>query len=156
MLNKLEDEMGKAIKAGDRNKLKTLRLIKSEVVKEMTKRSKDVEFTNGDMESVLRRMVKQREESIKEYNTAGRGDLSELEMDEIDVIKDFLPNEPTEAELREYIEQEIAAYRLKMEAKDPFFKLSMRDTKAIAAEVSQKYSSGLIGRLTSEILKSHI
>lgn len=94
----LVKEIKEAMKSGDKDKLRTFRFIKSEVQKY---ESQGANFTVGEKEQmdILRMMIKQREKSIQEYENSGRNDLAEAEKKEIEIISEFLPKEPSDAEI---------------------------------------------------------
>lgn len=94
MIN-LEKELKESLKSGDRDKLRTIRLIKSEIQKY---ESQGQNYRVGEKEEadILRMMVKQREKSILEYQNSGRKDLEEAERKEIEIISEFLPKEPSD------------------------------------------------------------
>ncbi|HEX7034346.1 MAG TPA: GatB/YqeY domain-containing protein [Pseudomonadales bacterium] len=78
-----------AMKARDRQRLGVLRLINSEIKRvEVDERRT---LSDQDVVSVLNRMVKQRQDSLSQYEAAGREDLAEQERYEIDVVREFLP-----------------------------------------------------------------
>lgn len=97
MIN-LEQELKNALKSGNKTRLKTIRLIKSEFQKY---ESQGPNFKVGEKEEadILRMMVKQREKSIIEYQHSGRKDLEESEKEEIKIISEFLPKEPSDEEI---------------------------------------------------------
>ena len=94
----LVKEIKDAMKSGDKDKLRTFRFIKSEFQKYESQGS---DFTVGEKEQtdILRMMIKQREKSIQEYENSGRNDLAEAEKKEIEIISEFLPKEPSDAEV---------------------------------------------------------
>ncbi len=94
----LVKEIKEAMKSGDKDKLRTFRFIKSEFQKYESQGS---DFTVGEKEQmdILRMMIKQREKSIQEYENSGRNDLVEAEKKEIEIISEFLPKEPSDAEI---------------------------------------------------------
>jgi hypothetical protein len=67
-----------------------------------------IELKDDSVIAVLDRMVKQRRESISQYSSAGRADLADVEQAEIDVIKAYLPQPLTEAEIDALIQAAIA------------------------------------------------
>lgn len=78
-----------AMKARDRQRLGVLRLINSEIKRvEVDERRS---LSDQDVVSVLNRMVKQRQDSLSQYEAAGREDLAEQERYEIGVVREFLP-----------------------------------------------------------------
>lgn len=100
---RITDELAKATKARDAVRLSTLRLILAAVRdRDIAKRATDC--TTGCEESeilaILTKMVKQREDSSKIYDDAGRPEMAEREREEIAVIREFLPVQLQKTELK--------------------------------------------------------
>lgn len=96
-----------AMKAQDKDRLSTLRLILSEFKRIEVDERIAVDDTRAL--AVLDKMVKQRRDSATQYANAGRQELADREYAEIDVIQEFLPTPLTETELSEMIDAAIAA-----------------------------------------------
>lgn len=102
----LTDAMKEAMRNKDKERLSAVRLILAEVKRiEVDER---IEIDDERMLSLLDKMVKQRRDSIAQYESAGRMELAEVEIAEIAVIQDFLPAALTETEIEELIQQAIA------------------------------------------------
>jgi hypothetical protein len=109
MREQLSTMLKDAMKAGDKRRVGTIRLIQSAL------KDKDIELrpsgkTVGeeDISAVLRKMVKQRQDSIAIYDQAGRDDLASQEREEVAIIAEFLPKEMDEAGVRAAIAEAIA------------------------------------------------
>ena len=98
----IEDKLNEALKAKDKNTYPTLRLIVSAIKDaEIAGRSKgQKEIKDADITVILKKMVKQRNESCEVYKKAGRQELLENEKKEIDIISSFLPNQLNEEETK--------------------------------------------------------
>lgn len=102
-------EMKDAMKAGDKRKLATVRLIQAAL------KDKDIEArgagkgqaTDEEILGLLQKMIKQRQESAQIYKDNGRPELAEGELGEAAVIQEFLPRQLDEAETRAAIEAAI-------------------------------------------------
>ena len=106
----LKDEMNKEMKAAmrsrDKDRLKTIRLILSEIKRvEVDER---IAVDDQRILSILAKMIKQRRDSIAQYDSAGRTELSKIEKDEITVINGFLPEALTDDEINNLIEKAIS------------------------------------------------
>lgn len=150
-LKTVEGEAKKKVeaeKAAVENRLKTLRLIKSE----LTKANDKVEYTLDEAaeKEVLVSMKKERAKFIKEYNKAGRHDLADELAAEVSVIKEFLPGMPDDEEIVEYINQVIDEF---LATKEPGYKLTPRDMGAIVKPVRAKYKDA-DGSLIKETLEA--
>ncbi|MCF7968171.1 MAG: GatB/YqeY domain-containing protein [Methylococcaceae bacterium] len=103
---RLLSDMKSAMKAGEKERLGVIRLMMAAVKqREVDDR---VELSDEEVVGVLDRMVKQRRESIAQYDAAGRIDLSEVEKAEIDVIQTYLPQPLTASEVDDLINSAIA------------------------------------------------
>lgn len=98
---RLTEEMKAAMKAGEKEKLATVRLILSEVKQVEVDTRETLDDTA--VLAVLDKMVKQRRESITQYTQAGRTDLADQEQREIETIQTYLPEQLTEAEIADMI-----------------------------------------------------
>ena len=109
MRERLPALMKEAMKAGDKKRLGAIRLIAAAMKdREIEARGAGREMTEEDEQAVLRRMVKQRQDSILAYEAAGREDLAAGERDEVAVIAEFLPQMMDEAGTRAAIADAIA------------------------------------------------
>ncbi len=91
------DEMKAAMRAKDKLRLGTIRMILSELKRiEVDER---IELDDARVLTVMDKMSKQRRDSATQYDDAGRADLADLERRELEVIKTFLPQALTEQEL---------------------------------------------------------
>jgi uncharacterized protein YqeY len=99
--------MKAAMKARDKERLSTIRLIQAEFKRiEVDER---VEIDDARALTVLDKMVKQRRDSAQQYTDAGREELAAQENAEIAVLQEFLPAQLSEAELVELIDQAITS-----------------------------------------------
>jgi len=101
----LQDEMKVAMKAGDKPRLGVIRLMLAALKQiEVDER---IELDDTRVIAILDKMVKQRRESISQYDKAGRDDLSSVETAEIDIIQTFLPQALSESEIEAIINEAI-------------------------------------------------
>ncbi len=102
----LTDDMKAAMKGGDKPRLAVIRLINAAIKqKEVDER---VELDDAAVLAVLEKMVKQRKDSISQYEAAAREDLAQVERDEMAVIETYLPEKMGEAEILAAIDAAIA------------------------------------------------
>lgn len=103
---RLTDDMKAAMKAGDKASLAVIRLINAAIKqKEVDER---VELDDTTVVAVLDKMVKQRRDSVTQYEAAARDDLAQVEREEIVVIERYLPQKMGEAEIVAAIEAAVA------------------------------------------------
>ncbi|ARU58607.1 transamidase GatB domain protein [Oleiphilus messinensis] len=104
--SQITSAMKEAMKAKDKNRLGTIRLILADIKKVEVDERIDVDDTR--VLAILDKMVKQRRDSVKQYTDAGRDDLAQVEANEIEVIQAFLPKALTDEEISELITSAIA------------------------------------------------
>ena len=107
--NQIEEKLNQSLKNKDKTLYPTLRLIvsaiKDAVIANRGKNSK--ELTDQDIMSLLKKMVKQRNESCEVYKKAGREELLASETKEIEIISSFLPKQVSEEETKKICEDVI-------------------------------------------------
>ena len=94
----IETEVKAALKAGEKERLSTLRLLLGELKNEKIKRGGEVD--DAAFAAVLRRMVKQRQDSVEQYTKGARPELAAREQAEIAILSAYLPQQVSEADLR--------------------------------------------------------
>ena len=134
-----------AMKAQDAARTSTLRMVKAAMMNRQIE--KGSELDDDEMQKLLRSLVKQRRDSIEQYEKAGRQELVEKEKAEIEVIETYLP----QAASPEEIEQAVAAAIAETGA------ISMRDMgKVMKAAQAALAGKNADGRLISEVVKSKL
>jgi uncharacterized protein len=103
---RLTDDMKAAMKAGEKARLGTIRLVNAAIKqREVDER---IELDDTQVLAVLEKMVKQRRDSIAQYEAAGREDLAAIERAEIEVIQDYLPEALSDDEIDALIDGAVA------------------------------------------------
>lgn len=105
--NRVKDEMVAAMKGGDKRRLGAIRLLLAAIKqREVDER---IELDDTQVLVVLDKMVKQRRDSIEQYEKAGRTELAEQEAFEISLLQEFLPAALSDAEIDVLIDQAIVS-----------------------------------------------
>ena len=147
MRSLLDTNLKEAIRSQEKQRLATLRLINA-AVKDRDIAVRSEENTEGVSDSeiilILSNMVKQRKQSIIQYEEGGRIELAEREREEIKIIEEFLPDQLNEKEIREEILKII-------ESKD---ELSIKDMGKIMGELKTNFSGRMDFGKASEIVKA--
>jgi uncharacterized protein len=104
MKNDLNHLIKNAMISGNKVELSVFRFIKNEFTKFETAENAK-ELTDEIEQRILTKMIKEREDSIKMFCAGNRNDLADTEREEMMVIKHYLPKEPTEDEIKSYIEK---------------------------------------------------
>ncbi len=141
----IDDKLNQALKAKDKNTYPTLRLIVSAIKDaEIAGRSSGKkEIKDSDIISLLKKMIKQRNESCEVYEKAGRKELLENEKKEISVISTFLPKQLSEEETKKICEDTIKIVGA----------TSMKDMGKIMGVLKSKHADSIDFSKVSKILK---
>lgn len=130
------------MKAGNKKKTETLRLVKSEML--LLEKSPGFSgWTESDRIRVIQKMVSARKDSISQYLEAGRNDLADEEKLELEILSEFIPELPSKEKLTEEIRNHFPED----------YKISMKDMKPTLDYLKQKYP-GISGKDVSDIIKS--
>ena len=142
---KIEDKLNDSLRAKDKNIYPTLRLIVSAIKDaEIAGRTKgQKEINDSDIISLLKKMIKQRNESCEVYEKAGRNELLENEKKEIKVINTFLPKQLSEEETKKICQDTIKSVGA----------TSMKDMGKIMGALKSKHADTLDFSKVSSILK---
>lgn len=101
---KIDKMIMEALKAGEKIKAGAFRMLKSEFL--VFKTAKNAKPLDDAAEiSIIKKMIKQRQDAAKEYLAAGRLELADNELDEVEVLKVLLPAEITEEQIKEAIKE---------------------------------------------------
>ena len=101
-----EDDLKAAMKAGDKTKVATLRLLIAALKNERIHAAR--ELTGEEVEAAVRRAVKQRKDSIEQYQKGGRQDLVDAENAELAILETYLPKGLSDADLEAAIRAIVA------------------------------------------------
>lgn len=106
LITQIQDHVKAAMKAGDRLKLSTLRMLVAAIKqKEIDTRS---DLSDDDIISIIEKQMQQRLEAAEQYEAAGRNELFEKESQEAEILKAYLPEKMGEEEVKEMIEKIIS------------------------------------------------
>ena len=103
---RIQEDMKSAMKAGEKERLGVIRLILSAI--KQVEVDERIVLDDARIVSVLDKMLKQRRDSIAQYTAAGRTDLADVEIAEVAIIQEYLPQALTEAEIEDLVGQAIA------------------------------------------------
>ena len=141
---KIAESIKASMKAHEKSRVAVLRLVSSEIKQvEVDERR---ELSNEDIESVLTKMIKQRKDSIEQFDKASRSDLSEKEKDEIKVIEKFLPEQLSEVELDDLLNTIIEEEGI----------VSLKDMGRAMSTLKANYANRVDMALASSLIKSKL
>ena len=131
---KLSTDMKEAMKAGDKKKLGTVRLmlsaIKEKDINSRTEGHDSALITDAGILDVLTKMVKQRQDSVTAFEAGGRPELAQNEKDELAVIQSYMPKQMDEAETKAAVAEVIKSVGA----------ASVKDMGKVMAELKAKFS----------------
>src|ERR1700712_5748760 len=104
---RIETDVKAALKAGEKEKLSTLRMLLGEIKNEKIRRMGEVD--EAGFVSLVRKAIKQREESAAQYKTGGREELAANEESEAKILETYLPAQVDEEQIRAAIQEVVAS-----------------------------------------------
>ncbi len=142
--NKIDEDYKQSIKSKDQQKIDTLRLIRSAIKdKDISTRTSENKEGINDVEilSLLINLIKQRKDSIEQFQKAKREDLIKNEQSEIEIIKEYLPQQKTQEETEKIINEIIVSNNLE----------SIKDMGKLMSIIKNDYAGevdmGLVGKI---------
>ena len=144
LLKKLQEEMKKAMKSGEKDRLSTIRMLISEIKKVQIDKKKDL--TDEEIIQLLQRYAKQRKEAIQQYKKANREDLVEKEEKELKVVEEFLPEQLSEQEIENIVQETI----------EEIGASSLKDMGKVMKVVMEKVKGRADGSTVSKIVKQKL
>ncbi|MEM6938124.1 MAG: GatB/YqeY domain-containing protein, partial [Pseudomonadota bacterium] len=103
---RLTDDMKTALKAGDKQRLGTVRMALAEIKRREVDDRQDLD--DAQITGLIEKMVKQRKDALSQFTDAGRQDLADQEKAEIEVLAAYLPEQMSDEELSALIDAVIA------------------------------------------------
>ena len=147
--NKIDEDYKQSIKNKDQQKIDTLRLIRSAIkdkdISSRTSENKE-EINDSEILSLLLNLIKQRNDSIEQFQKAKRDDLIKNEKSEIEVIKDYLPQQKTQEETEKIINEIISSNNLG----------SIKDMGKLMSIIKNDYAGEVDMGLVGKIAKSKL
>ncbi|WP_071460175.1 GatB/YqeY domain-containing protein [Bacillus massilinigeriensis] len=145
LLERLNKDMVQAMKNKEKDKLTTIRMIKSSLQNEAIKLGKQ-ELSEEEELTVLSREMKQRKDSLQEFEKAGREDLVEKLRTEITHVEVYMPQQLSEEELTEIVKETIAETGAASKA----------DMGRVMAAVMPKVKGKSDGALVNKLVQQHL
>ena len=147
--NKIDEDYKQSIKNKDQDKINTLRLIRS-AIKDKVISSRSSENKDGiedpEILSLLINLIKQRKDSIEQFQKANRDDLIKIEQSEIDIINIYLPQQKTEEETENIINDLIKKNNME----------SIKDMGKLMSIIKNDYTGEVDMGLVGKIAKSKL
>ena len=143
LADKVRADMTAAMKAQEKERLSTLRMLQSSLKNEQINLGH--ELSDEEAMTVIRKAMKQREDSIEQYTNAGRTELAEKERSEMELLKTYLPPELSEAEVEAGVREIIASTGA--QSKKDFGKVMKEATARFKGRVDGKKIQEIVQRL---------
>ena len=139
LTEKIRTDLTAAMKAQEKERLSTLRMLQSALKNEQINAGH--ELSDEEAMTVIRKAVKQRQDSIEQYSNAGRTELADKERAEMDLLKTYLPAEMSEAELESGLREIIASTGAQ----------SKKDIGKVMKEATARYKGRADGKKIQEV-----
>lgn len=146
----LSDKINEALKDAMKSKntvaLESLRAIKSSLLLAQTESGAKKQLSEEEEIKILQRLVKQRKESAKIYEEQGREDLAQSEMEQVEIIEKFLPEQLTQEEIETIIDEIISETNAS----------SMADMGKVMGMANARIAGRADGKTISQIVKNKL
>lgn len=144
LITQIQNHVKDAMKAGDRLKLSTLRMLVAAIKqKEIDTRS---DLSDDDIISIIEKQMQQRLEAAEQYEAAGRNELFEKESQEAEILKAYLPEKMGEEEVKEIIEKIISEMG----------EISMKEMGNVMSALKDQAGSKIDMKLASQMVREII
>lgn len=145
MENRILNEYKAAMKNRDTLKSSVLSFLRAEMINVAVAKKKD-KLDDNEVISVIKKQIKQRQDSIEQFNKGNRQDLAEKEMKELEILKAYLPPELSLSEVQKIIEEVISAVGAK----------SIQDMGKVMKEVVLRVAGQADGKLISDQVREKL
>ena len=139
---KLENDMKNAMRSKEQLKLSTIRMIRSEILNKDKESGEEIK--EDSIIKILESMLKKRKEAETQYRDAGRVDLADKEKEESIFIKDYLPEQITDAEIQSVAERVVSEQNAS----------SMKDIGKVMPILTKELAGRANGSRISNIVKT--
>ncbi len=147
--DKINNALKDAMKAGDKRRVSTLRLVNTAILQRETSAAERLTLTDAEILDVMGKMIKQRQESLDIYEKAGRSDLAAQEREEIEIISAYLPKQLSNLEAAE------AIFALIKELEAATLKDMGRTMAALKERFAGRMDLGKASALVKKLLAGH-
>lgn len=142
---KIASDFREAMKARDRLRTATISFLRSEL-KYRAIEKKQEQLDDAEVAGVLKRLIKQRQDSIAQFEKGGRCDLVEKEKGELGILKSYLPQEMSEADVARIVDEVMASLGA----------LTMKDMGRVMKEVLARAAGRADNKLVSDIVRQKL
>ena len=141
---KLDADLKNAMVAKDAARLSTIRFLKSALKYSAIEKKKAL-LTEAEVQQVIQKQIKQRRESVEQFNSGGRAELAAKEAAEIQVLESYLPKQLPDNELQKFIESETKAAGVS--SKKDFGRMMKLLSEKLAGQADSKRISEILAKM---------
>lgn len=142
---KITEDIKSAMKSREALRLETLRFLQSQI-KYREIELRPVEISDDEVMGVIKKLIKQRKDSIEQYTAGGRADLAEKETQELRIIEAYLPAQMDKAQIEALVVKAITDLGAS----------SVKDMGRVMKEVLARSGGAADGKIVSEVVKSKL
>ena len=146
LAEKINIKIKEAMKSKDSIELESLRAIKSSILLFITQKGNKSEISESDEIKILSKLVKQRKESADIYKSQNRLDLAQVEIDQAEIIKQFLPEQLNESEIETIVIEIIKKTNAS----------GMQDMGKVMGMVTKELAGKADGKTISQIVRKNL
>lgn len=145
LAEKIFDDYKEAMKARDTLQSSVLSFLRADMLNLATAKKKD-KLDDAEIITVIKKQIKQRQDSIAQFTNGGRVEAAEKERKESEILKSYLPAEMPVEEIKRLIEEAIVATGAS----------GMKDMGRLMQELSVKIAGGADGKLVSDLVRQRL
>ncbi len=145
LVEKIFDDYKEAMKARDSLKSSVLSFLRADMLNLATAKKKD-KLDDLEIVTVIRKQIKQRQDSIEQFTNGGRLEMADKEKKELEILKNYLPAELSAEEINRLIEEVIIAIGAN----------GVKDMGRVMKELAIKLAGKADGRLVSDLVKQRL
>ena len=145
LVEKIFDDYKEAMKARDSLKSSVLSFLRADMLNLATAKKKD-KLDDAEIVTVIRKQIKQRQDSIEQFTSGGRLEMADKEKKELDILKNYLPAELSAEEIKRLIDEVVIAIGAS----------GLKDMGKVMKELTVKLAGKADGRLVSDLVKQRL
>ena len=144
MEKRIQSDLVAAMKAKDSVRLASIRAIKTAITVAKTAPGAPSDLTDGDIQKIIQKLVKQRKDSAEQYIAAGRQELADNEIAEMNIMEEYLPKQLSEEEIKDIV------MRLMVQSDIPC------NMGVVMKYFKENYSGQYDGKMVSTVAKTYL
>jgi uncharacterized protein len=145
LTEKIFNDYKEAMKARDSLKSSVLSFLRADMLNQATAKKKD-KLEDSEVVAVIKKQVKQRQDSIQQFTGGGRLEAAEKEQKELEILKGYLPEEMSEEKIKVLIEEAVVSTGAS----------GMKDMGRLMKELTAKISGQADGKLVSDLVRQRL